>query len=157
MPIYEKIRRGKPVYQVVVHLRGQRRDLIVRGSYDNAKRAELGLLAKLQNETPRREPRWRQVSKRAPEVRTDTFIYFIQAGDNGPIKIGRSDFAGARLETMQIGNHEELRLLCCFRDTHLLETRLHRRFSATRIRGEWFKPTPDLLRLIQALAKRAAR
>ena len=39
-------------------------------------------------------------------------IYFIQAGENGPIKIGKTNGdAKDRLANLQIGNHEELKLL----------------------------------------------
>jgi hypothetical protein len=76
-------------------------------------------------------------------------IYFVQCGAAGPIKIGyvRKDMR-QRLSAMQNGNHEKLRVLACTDGDVPYERALHKRFSASRIRGEWFTPTDELLTLI---------
>ncbi len=38
-------------------------------------------------------------------------VYFIQAGENGPIKIGTSTVPQIHLDRLQQGNHEELNLV----------------------------------------------
>ncbi len=38
-------------------------------------------------------------------------VYFIRAGDNGPVKIGTAEDVAGRLRELQCGNHEDLRLL----------------------------------------------
>lgn len=78
------------------------------------------------------------------------FVYFIQAKDGGPIKIGYSATAEGvltRLRGMQVGNPSELVL----RRMDAVsgpqdERRLHADLREWRIRGEWFMPTEDVLR-----------
>ena len=77
-------------------------------------------------------------------------LYFIQAGGRrGPIKIGHSISVKARLDSLQCGNPQPLRVLCA-RDfeghERALESWWHRVFAEDRIRGEWFRCT-DKLRL----------
>lgn len=82
----------------------------------------------------------------------DSTVYFVQAGRNGPIKIGVTTvWVEERMKTLQCGNHRELRLvgiICC--RGHELEARIHRHFAPSRIRGEWFRPSCDLLDYIAA-------
>jgi hypothetical protein len=81
------------------------------------------------------------------------FLYFIQAGDGGPIKIGFSSRPGERLAELQIGNAAELRMLGAFdvsnQGIEAMEAGWHYVFWAARVRGEWFKPIPKLLRAIE--------
>lgn len=73
-------------------------------------------------------------------------IYFIQAGDGGPIKIGYTQGeAASRVRDLQTGNAELLRLLHSMPGDMDLEAELHRLFERYRIRGEWFHPDPKLL------------
>lgn len=80
-----------------------------------------------------------------------SLIYFVRAGDRGLIKIGRTDRLERRLSQLQNGNHLELRLLGYAHGDTAEEKSLHRRFAAGRIRGEWFRPTRELLRFIAKL------
>lgn len=72
------------------------------------------------------------------------FVYFIQAGADGPIKIGVADDPEKRLNELQIGNHAELFLRARRPGGLELERELHARFWNTRVRGEWFADTPGL-------------
>jgi len=72
-------------------------------------------------------------------------VYFIQAGDKGPIKIGVARSVERRLEALQTGNHEELRIITkimCegLAHAYATERKFHKMFKKYRIRGEWFKP-----------------
>lgn len=154
MPIYEKLRRGRKVWQVVVHVRGARRDLIVRGSEQDARAAERGLFAQMQVTIPRSTPAWRRVARQRRQGSISTFIYFIQAGEDGPIKIGRADNVARRLESLQTANHEQLRLLAAIRTTGIGEGWFHDRYRDAHIHGEWFRPVPKLLRMVRVLARR---
>lgn len=79
-------------------------------------------------------------------------VYFIQEADGGPIKIGTAINLGKRLGGLQIGNHRELRLLVAVPCLYSLESFLHKRFAAGRLRGEWFdENTPGLSDLIASL------
>lgn len=68
-------------------------------------------------------------------------IYFIQAGENGPIKIGQSDNPEERLKQLQTANYQELKLLWIYDDTDdevYTESNLHEELSHLKIRGEWY-------------------
>ncbi len=78
-----------------------------------------------------------------------TSIYFVQEGSKGPIKIGVSAEVACRFSSIQVGNPRRLRLLGtapCYGKQ--LEIEIHRKFSHLRIRGEWFRPAPELLDFI---------
>lgn len=83
------------------------------------------------------------------------FVYFIQAGLRGPIKIGWSSNVKQRMTSAQVDNHEELRLRVTAPGGPQIEARLHVVFNAAWIRGEWFHPVPELLELIEALEEGA--
>jgi antitoxin (DNA-binding transcriptional repressor) of toxin-antitoxin stability system len=80
-----------------------------------------------------------------------TWLYAIQAGDDGPIKIGVTNSPSARLATLQQGNAEELHGLAAWRGLVLEEKQLHAEFDHVRIRGEWFRPAPELVEFVCAL------
>jgi hypothetical protein len=67
-----------------------------------------------------------------------TFIYFIQSGEHGPIKIGLSNGPNRRLPQLQTGNPDELLLRHVIPGDLGVERKLHQRFEPARIRGEWF-------------------
>lgn len=73
-------------------------------------------------------------------------IYFIQAGDGGPVKIGFAEDIRKRFCQLQIANHEELRLIGAMPGGLTHEHRLHEQFMEDHIRGEWFRPSERLLR-----------
>jgi hypothetical protein len=76
-------------------------------------------------------------------------IYFIQAGKNGPIKIGKTDNEiENRIRQLQIGCPYELKLLWLYKDDDYSEAEIHETFAHERIRGEWFHPTKKLLEFI---------
>lgn len=83
------------------------------------------------------------------EVRRSTgnaFVYFIQSGFMGPIKIGVAVNVKRRMESLQAGNPVELKLIAkipcpSVANAYALENKLHKRFHKKHIRGEWFKPT----------------
>lgn len=77
-------------------------------------------------------------------------VYFIQAGNGGPIKIG---YTGSdpkdRLATLQTGNALPLRVLVTVRGTPQDEAALHRLFNKHRMQGEWFAPDDQILAFVQ--------
>lgn len=74
-------------------------------------------------------------------------VYFIQMGEDGPIKIGKTIFdIGTRLNSLQTGNPFKLKVLSYLGDVpEILEKQLHIYFSEHRMEGEWFKPFPEIL------------
>jgi hypothetical protein len=77
-------------------------------------------------------------------------VYFFQAGENGPIKIGYASNIRHRLENIQTGNHEEIRVLGWICPaTKNMEREIHGRIKEHRIRGEWYRPTSEVLVLVR--------
>ena len=76
-------------------------------------------------------------------------IYFIQSGENGPIKIGITRDVEARLKALQTAHPETLKLLGVRGGDTQDEASWHRRFHRQRLRGEWFRPSTRLLRAIE--------
>lgn len=78
-------------------------------------------------------------------------VYFVQAVDGGPIKIGLTMVTSQRstLQQVQRGNPRELRMTRLVKGGRGLENLLHRHFKAERIRtnGEWFEPSDRLCRV----------
>lgn len=77
-------------------------------------------------------------------------IYLIQSGEGGPIKIGISRDVEDRLAQLQTSHHERLRLLATANGTEDDERELHRRFHRAHKSGEWFRPVPEILALLDS-------
>lgn len=98
---------------------------------------------------------WEAAAMRAVQrirARTSTpseglvWIYFIQEGDDGPVKIGSTTkTVERRLSALQGSNPRELRLLAAVQTGVALEREFHEVFAEHRIRGEWFHPHEDIL------------
>lgn len=84
-------------------------------------------------------------------------VYFIQAGERGPIKIGFSKDTDKRLAGLQAGHHECLRVLRTVEGGAGVEKWLHRRFAHGWLRGEWFIFDDAMLEIVppEALAPEA--
>lgn len=83
------------------------------------------------------------------------FVYFIQAGLAGPIKIGVSWNIPSRLYALQQASHEELHhigdLHCTNKAAALVAERaLHEQLQNTHIRGEWFESTAEVRATVPA-------
>jgi DNA-binding XRE family transcriptional regulator len=66
-------------------------------------------------------------------------VYFVRAGDNGPVKIGWARVPEERIAILQSAHYEPLRVLRILDGERKLEKHLHTEFRDLRIRGEWFK------------------
>lgn len=92
--------------------------------------------------------RVRAAQARAEEERQRAarrWVYFVQRGDDGPVKIGITKDIKSRMSSLQTGHAEQLRLLASFEGARRDERELHDRLSAHRISGEWFHPAPEVL------------
>lgn len=83
--------------------------------------------------------------------RDPSAIYFVAAQNSGLIKIGVACDPVSRLRDLQVGSPERLRLLAVTPGTAADERALHQRFSAHREHGEWFRPAPEVLALIESV------
>jgi hypothetical protein len=79
-------------------------------------------------------------------------VYFIQAGDEGPIKIGISGSPVGRVSALQVSVAEKLRLLAHIPGGRPCEMALHKFYRRERIRGEWFRPSLRLAAFIAEIA-----
>lgn len=82
------------------------------------------------------------------------WVYFIREGADGPIKIGRTsvDVRG-RMGASQTSTHHQLALIGQVPESLFSEKELHERFSELRIRGEWFKPSAELLAAVDSMCE----
>lgn len=80
-------------------------------------------------------------------------IYFVQAVDGGPIKIGMTRNMVKRIRSLNGASPSPLRVLGVIDGNQVQEKTLHVRFKADRIFNEWFKPSGALLALIEAEAR----
>lgn len=78
-------------------------------------------------------------------------IYFIQAGSDGPIKVGKAVDPEKRLRMLQTGATETLRLLAVVPGDYEREAKIHRDLKPYRQRGEWFASTPEVLTYLSSL------
>ena len=77
------------------------------------------------------------------------YIYFIEEGLDGKIKIGYSTNPSERLKTLQTSNPRTLRLLITIEGNEQDEKILHTKFSKYRLQGEWFEPNEEILIFIE--------
>lgn len=90
-------------------------------------------------------------------MKRETFIYFIQSGDGGPIKIGIAVDVEERREGLQCGNPVRLHIVGVVVGDWHLEQSLQARFAEGRIHGEWFRPdTPGLADLLAYVFEHSA-
>jgi DNA-binding NtrC family response regulator len=73
-------------------------------------------------------------------------IYFLQRGQDGPIKIGftSKDDVSQRMATLQTACPERLTLIGMIEGGLDREKALHRLFSNHKLGGEWFDSTPRI-------------
>lgn len=81
------------------------------------------------------------------------FVYFLQEGGNGLIKIGYSRYPKERMRNLQLCCPIQLRCLGYFVGTQEDEGALHEKFVIQRRHGEWFVPAPEIFDHIESLKK----
>lgn len=74
-------------------------------------------------------------------------VYFIQAGDDGPVKIGCTQNLKERYAELANGSPLPLTVIGVIPGYRPTEQHLHKLFAADRLHGEWFRPTAALLAL----------
>ena len=72
-------------------------------------------------------------------------VYFLRAGETGPVKIGWTKDVADRRRVLQTSHPELLRVIRVVDGTPALERSLHDRFRALRLQGEWFRFDADML------------
>ncbi len=78
-------------------------------------------------------------------------VYFIRNSRTESIKVGYSVDPYERLATLQTGNEDTLTMEAVMPGGMEVEKRLHHRWEAHSIRGEWFEPDQEILDYIRAV------
>lgn len=92
---------------------------------------------------------WNIIEKRIhPEI-TQGYIYFLQHGEDGAIKIGFAKDIEKRIKQIQEISPVPLRLLAKIKGTMMKEAALHNRFKRYRLKNEWFTPASNLIEYIE--------
>jgi hypothetical protein len=78
-------------------------------------------------------------------------VYFIGCEGSTAIKIGVSESADVRMKDLQCGSPVRLVLLATVLGGLKEERAYHARFASSRLHGEWFERTPELLAEIDRL------
>lgn len=71
------------------------------------------------------------------------WTYIIRAGEDGPVKIGKTGDVMGRLASLQTAQPDRLKIIRLIRGDG--ESALHHHFAKNRIRGEWFRFDPTML------------
>lgn len=77
------------------------------------------------------------------------FVYFIQAHDNGPIKIGFAIDIKQRLKALQTASFVPLRLVGFVSGSYDLERQNLARFATHKLIGEWHLAVDELIAFIR--------
>lgn len=88
---------------------------------------------------------------------TSGFVYFIQDTGNRYIKIGYTEDIKSRASCIQTGNPNPIDILAYVRANKKDEAKVHVALKKYRHRGEWFKPTEEVLKMVEAAKKRQQR
>jgi hypothetical protein len=91
-----------------------------------------------------REQPIRYVPDYVPLTERDGFVYFVERGCGGPIKIGWSQDVDRRLAELQTANAEILRVLGKVPGRMRDESKMHERFAYLRLEAEWFRNAREI-------------
>ena len=82
----------------------------------------------------------------------DGYIYFVQMGFVGPVKIGYTKNIDKRISSLQTASPYKLNLLCVMPGTEDYEKDIHAGLDEIRLEGEWFLPHDFLMREINTIS-----
>ena len=81
-------------------------------------------------------------------------IYFIQAGDDGPVKIGFATDVRARIKVIQTNSPEKLSLIRQIDGDVPVERWFHKQFNDRRLNGEWFSFCDEMLTILPPVIRK---
>jgi len=79
-------------------------------------------------------------------------VYFLQSRETGLIKIGFSKQPKSRTKNLMVSHHEEIEPIGFIPGSQRTESSIHKAFSKTHKRGEWFYPSIELLGFIKGFS-----
>ena len=89
------------------------------------------------------------IASRTKTTSEPKLVYVIES--NGLLKIGVSKSPQERLKSIRTG-HPSARLIASFPGGFELEGKLHKRFCANNIGGEWFVPSQRIENIVRSLS-----
>lgn len=81
------------------------------------------------------------------------FVYFAMDEANGLIKIGRSRNVAKRMQQLRWQTKHPIQLLTSTHGGPAAEMALHDLFFWDRDHGEWFRPSPGMVAVIDAVSR----
>lgn len=85
-------------------------------------------------------------------IDSESIVYFVQNSHNGLIKIGCTKNKKSRLSALGVTSDGPIRCLATMPGGLDEERKVHRLFSGSRVQGEWFSCSPELLSFISNLS-----
>ena len=79
-------------------------------------------------------------------------IYFVQSGEDGPLKIGKANSPYSRINELQTGSPERLYMRATLDVPDSVERGLHAILGGCRVRGEWFDSKEIIVNIVLACA-----
>jgi len=80
-------------------------------------------------------------------------VYFVQESSIKAVKIGTTKNLKNRLDTLRVNSPHEINVLGHVPGDERLEKYLHNLFRESHIRGEWHRPSDELLSCIEELKR----
>ena len=81
---------------------------------------------------------------------TASYIYFIQAGEGGPIKVGFTSMKPERrISHIQTGCPWPIKVIGLIEGDAADEKRIHKQLAPYKTKGEWFSPVAEVLRAVE--------
>lgn len=104
---------------------------------------------------PRNAPAGRPRRDRSGDViPPEMVVYFVRAGNKGPVKIGTSAVLSKRLSALRHPLIDNLKLLATVDGGRGKERELHKRFKRYHLKGEWFKFEGELAKFVAKLQEK---
>lgn len=95
-------------------------------------------------------PKFLKIDPVYEEERTyDIWLYFVLCRTTNRVKIGVANNPISRFNSIQCGSPTELTIVGLIWGPRTNEKKLHRKFRAHRVRGEWFDAVPELMDYIK--------
>lgn len=85
------------------------------------------------------------------------YVYFAQAGEDGPIKIGWTCSPQERIDALQTSSPFKLNVLVVLEGSKKDEAAFHRQFADHRLNGEWFTDCDEIREEIRSRVAAAVR
>lgn len=95
---------------------------------------------------------WEEIWNLLDRYDEPEYLYVLGELYSTNVKIGKSVNPGSRLKTLQTGHPGTLILQAfCLHKSPYTEREIHRRLEESKISGEWFSLTPEVIKVISEM------